>query len=35
MNRNVLWIWCAVAALALAPAMVLAQGVQVDPALPD
>ena len=35
MKRNVVWYWCAVAALALVPASVLAQGVQVDPALPE
>jgi len=35
MKRNLVWCCFAVAALALAPAMVPAQGVQVDPALPD
>jgi len=35
MKRNLVWCWCALAALVLAPAAVLAQGVQVDPALPD
>jgi phosphate transport system substrate-binding protein len=34
MKRNVVRYWCAVAALALVPAAVLAQGVQVDPDLP-
>jgi phosphate transport system substrate-binding protein len=35
MKRNVVGYWCVIAALALAPANVLAQGVQVDPALPE
>ena len=35
MKRTLVWFCCVLPALALVPAMVLAQGVQVDPSLPD